>query len=382
MGTIEGRSAPSTLPAFRTSGGNLPFEITSFVGRRRELSEAKSLLATARLLTLAGMGGVGKTRLALRVAADTRRRFADGVWLIELSEVHDPSLLLDVVTSSLGIRDRTARPVEDALVEFLAARDTLLVLDNCEQVVEAVAGLVRILLQTCPGIRVLATSREPLGIGGEIVFRLPPLTNPDTGQSHSLLGLAKYDAVALFEQRAAAVVPGFELTEASCGTVTEICRRLEGIPLAIELAAARLRMMSLEQLLQRLTDRFTLLTLGERTAPSRQQTLRLSVDWSHELCTPLERMVWARASVFAGGFELDDAEGVCGDGFTPAQVVDAVTSLVDKSVLLRGSLGTVVRFRMLETVREYGLDELRRSDDLETTRRRHREWFLSPIPFS
>ncbi|MGW4340862.1 protein kinase domain-containing protein [Rhodococcus koreensis] len=372
--TTGGRPALSALPAVRTPAGNLPLELTSFVGRRRELSEAKETLSTSRLLTLTGIGGVGKTRLALRVAADVRRGFADGVRLVELAELRDESLLLDVVAAALGVRDRSARPLEDVVAEFLAARHLLLVVDNCEQVVDAVAALVEMLLHTCPELRVVATSREPLGIGGEAVLRVPPLTVPDPDHPPSLRALPRYEAVTLFAERAAAAVPGFEVTDDSAVTVSRICRRLDGLPLPIELAAARLRAMSPAQILQRLTDRYALLTVGSRGAPTRQQTLRLCIDWSYELCTPREQQLWARLSVFAGSFELDAAEEICGADVSPDEVLDVVASLVDKSILIREDAGAVVRFRMLETLRDYGRKKVPPAES-RSLRRRHRDWY-------
>ena len=366
---------PSMAPAVRTPVSNLPLELTSFVGRRHDSTEAKQLLSSARLVTLTGIGGVGKTRLALRLAADVRRSFGDGVWLVELGELRDGSLLTDTVAAALGLRDQPARQLDDVVAEFLASRHLLLVLDNCEQVVEAVAASAEMLLRTCPQLRILATSREPLGIGGEAVLRVPPLRVPAPDQEPSLRALTGYDAVALFVQRAAAAVPGFELTDDNRMAVVRICHQLDGLPLPIELAAARLRAMSPEQILQRLTDRYTLLTLGNRAAPTRQQTLRLSIDWSHELCTSREQRLWAELSVFAGSFELDAAEAVCGEDLTPEELLDTVTALVDKSILIREDAGSAVRFRMLETLREYGKEKAEQTGFHSILRRRHRDWY-------
>ncbi|GAA4475047.1 hypothetical protein GCM10023094_11790 [Rhodococcus olei] len=359
----------------RGPAGKLPLELTSFIGRRHELTEAKRLLSTSRLVTLTGMGGVGKTRLALRVAADSERGFDDGVWLVELGELEDASLLVDVVAASLGLRGESARSTLDVVAEFLASRRLLLVLDNCEHLVDAVAGLAEMLLRSCPELRILATSREALNIEGEAVLRVPPLTVPDPDRSPSLKGLPRYDAVTLFAERAAAAVPDFTLTEDNKDAVAQICRRLDGMPLPIELAAARLRALSPDQILERLTDRYALLTGSGRGAPSRQQTLRMCIDWSHELCTPREQQVWARLSVFAGGFELDAAEGVCAEDITPDLLLDAVASLVEKSILIREEPGRVVRFRLLETLREYGREKLQQTSRYDALRRRHRDWY-------
>jgi predicted ATPase/serine/threonine protein kinase/DNA-binding NarL/FixJ family response regulator len=366
---------PPASPVARKADRNLPLELTSFVGRRTELAEVKNLLSVSRLVTLTGIGGVGKTRLALRVASNVQRDFADGVWLVELGELHDESLVVGAVAAELGVRDQSSRPLSEILVEFLATRTLLLVLDNCEQVIDAVAGLAEVLLRACPQLRILTTSREPLGIGGESVLRVSPLAVPDPDREPSLRGLPRYDALTLFAERAVAAVRGFEITEENKATVARICQRLEGLPLAIELAAARLRAMSPEQILQRLDDRYTLLTSGSRGAPTRQQTLRWSIDWSYDLCTPLEQQLWGRVSVFAGSFELDAAEEVCGDDKAPEGLLDALSSLVDKSILIREESDTVVHFRLCETLRDYGREKIVEAGEYEVLRRRHRDWY-------
>ncbi|EKT81399.1 protein kinase [Rhodococcus opacus] len=363
------------VPASRGKDGNLLHELTSFVGRRRELSEAKKLLSVSRLVTLTGIGGVGKTRLALRVGADMRRGFADGVWLVDLGGLGDGSLLPGVVAGALGLRDQSARPAQDVVLEYLAPRHLLLVLDNCEQIVDAVAALTEALLRTCPDLRILTTSRETLAVGGEVTLRVPPLTVPEEDHQPTLQGLPRYDAVTLFAERAVAAVPTFALTEDNRTTVTRICQQLEGLPLPIELAAARLRAMSAAQILAHLTDRYRLLSVGARGAPSRQQTLRLCMDWSHGLCTPREQQAWARLSVFAGGFELDAVEGTYAGELNESDVLDVVASLVDKSILIREEPGTVVRYRLLETLRDYGREKLLASDEFAIIRRRHRDWY-------
>ena len=313
-------------------------------------------------MTLTGIGGVGKTRLALRIASEVRTDFPDGVWLVELGELRDESMLVDVVTATLGVRDQSARPPAELLIEFLCARKLLLVLDNCEQVVDAVAKLAETLLAVLSGVRILATSREALGIVGETVEPLSPLPCPDTYSEPTPLGSGN-DAVALFAERAAAAVPGFELTAENTATIAEICSRLDGLPLAIELAAARLRAMSPEQILDRLSDRFTLLTRGSRRAPTRQQTLAWSIGWSYDLCTPDEQQLWGRLSVFSGSFELQAAEQICGDNMAAEDFVDLVSSLVDKSILLRTEVHGVVRLRLLDTLRDYGRERLEQTGD-------------------
>ncbi|MFC9835482.1 protein kinase [Rhodococcus sp. NPDC127530] len=369
---VRDSAAPDRV---RGSAGNLPVELTSFVGRRNELTVTREMLSRSPLVTLTGIGGVGKTRLALRVAANMQRDFPDGVWLVELGELSDESLLTDVVAAALGLRNYSARPLREVLVEFVAERVLLVILDNCERVVDAVADLAETLLRGCPGLRILATSRELLGIGGEEALRVPPLPVPDPDRQSSLSGLPSYDAVTLFAERAATAVPGFELTEDNKTAVAQICHRLDGLPLPIELAAARLRAMSPEQILTRLTDRYALLTQGSRGAPSRQQTLRLSFDWSYELCTPVEQRVWARVAVFAGSFELEAAEVVCGAGLDAVELLDTMASLVDKSILIREESGTAVRFRLLETLRDYGRETLHETGGITELCRRHRDYY-------
>ncbi|MDG3012937.1 hypothetical protein G4X40_22645, partial [Rhodococcus sp. D2-41] len=355
--------------------GNLPAELTLFVGRRREASEVRGLLSGSRLVTLTGIGGVGKTRLSVHVAQEVGRAFDDGVWMVELGKVREPELVPEAVASALRLRGQAAQSPMELLVDFVGSRNLLLVLDNCEHVIDAAAGLAEVLLKSAPRLRVLATSREPLGIGGETVVAVPPLSVPDPAVSSSVRAMLRCDAVGLFVERARSAVPGFELTEASKGTVATICQRLEGLPLPIELTAARLRAMSVEQILERLTDRYRLLTRGSRGAPSRQQTLRQCVDWSYDLLSVRERELWARLSVFAGGFELEAAEQICGDGHGPGDVLDLVSSLVDKSILIREDIGGAIRYRMLETLREYGRERLRGGGGELGVRRAHRDWF-------
>ncbi|MGV9950090.1 ATP-binding protein [Rhodococcus aetherivorans] len=311
----------------------------------------------------------------MRVAAAVQRDYAQGVRLVELGELHDRASLLDAVAAAVGLRDQSARPMQEVLLEFLAPRQVLVVLDNCEHLIDAVADLADLLLRTCPRLRILATSREPLVLGGEAVLAVPPLTVPDPQQPPSMRTLPRYEAVKMFTERAAAAVPGFALTEDNAATVARICHRLDGLPLPIELAAARLRALSPEQILERLTDRYILLTRGSRGAPTRQQTLRWCIDWSFELCTAVEQRVWGRVAVFAGSFDLDAAEQVCGADMAAGEVLDTLTALVDKSILIREEAGSVVRFRMLETLRDYGVEKLEQSGEDITVRRRHRDWY-------
>ncbi|WP_137725332.1 ATP-binding protein [Prescottella subtropica] len=372
--------------AVRSSGrggtGNLPSSLTTFVGRRRESTAAKRQLVQSRLVTLTGIGGVGKTRLALHVAHDVASEFPDGVWLVELAELHDPESVPDLVASALGLHQQAASSPTDLLVEHLAGRTALLVLDNCEHLVDSAAKLVDVLLRDCPTLQILTTSREGLGVGGESVLRVEPLPVPDPGAPPALAALPRYESVTLFVERAQAVVPEFAATEDNRVAIAQICHRLDGLPLPIELAAARVRVLSPQQILERLTDRYRLLTAGSRGAPTRQQTLRLSIDWSYDLCTPVERGLWNRLSVFAGGFGIDAVEGVCAHAAASTETLDLLTSLVDKSILTVEGTGASTRYGMLETVRDYGREKLAESGEVDECRRRHRDWYLRLAEFS
>ncbi|MFE5165648.1 ATP-binding protein [Streptomyces sp. NPDC056697] len=347
------------------------------MGRRHEAAEVKEMLSASRLVTLTGVGGVGKTRLALRVADEARRAFPDGVWLAELAELDNPALLAQGLTEALEIRDHSPRPALDVLVDHLRDRQALIVLDNCEHLLEECARLADRLLRAAPGLRLLATSRQALGTAGEQSLAVPTLGLPDLeGPRPTLATLARCDAIRLFTERAAAIVPGFQLTEDNRDAIELICRRLDGIPLGIEIAVVRLRALSVQQLLDRLDDRFRLLTTGSRTVLPRHQTLRALIDWSYELCTERERLLWARVSVFAGSLDLDAAEAVCsGEGIDRAEILDLVTELVDKSVLLREDHRTAVRYRMLDTLRSYGRERLAAAGEEDVRLRRHRDYY-------
>jgi len=359
----------------RRRAGNLPAELTSFVGRRGELAEVRRLLAKSRLVTLTGIGGVGKTRLALRAAAGLRRAFRDGVWLVQLDQLRDEALVAQAVAGALGLKDRAGYAPAAALADYLADRQLLLVLDNCEHLVDAAAKLTDLLLRAAADLRVLATSRESLNIAGETVLPVPPLAVPDPGQQLTLAQLALFPAVGLFAERAGQVVPGFAVTEANMVAVAGICGRLEGLPLAIELAAARARVLSPAQIDERLSDRMGLLTRGSRVSTARQQTLRGSIEWSYELCTGAERLLWARLSVFAGGFELDAVEGICADHRLAAEeMLELLAALADKSILITEHGRGVARYRLPETLREYGQERLQESGEYAALRRRHRDW--------
>ena len=361
--------------AARGPAGNLPAEVTSFVGRRHEVTGVRRLLSTARLVTLTGPGGVGKTRLAYRVSGELRRAYPDGVWLAELAELTDPDLLAVTIAEAVGIPEDADRGA-GSLARFFADRQALLVLDNCEQIVGAVGLLAESLLRACPELRILTTTRQPLQIAGEAILSVQPLPVPERDVPATPQTLTRYESAALFAERAAAVLPGFAVTDANAGALADLCRALEGMPLAIELAAARLRVLSLEQILARLTDRYRLLTTGSRSAPARQQTLRALIDWSWDLCSEPERTLWARLSVFSGGLELDAAEEVCSGGeLTRETILDLVASLVDKSVLIRIDDGPAVRYRLLDVIRDYGADRLRAAGEQAALRRRHCQWY-------
>ncbi len=366
----------STATTARGSLGNLPAEVTSFIGRRHEVSGVRRLLSTARLVTLTGTGGVGKTRLAQRVSLEMRRAFPDGVWLVELAELRDPDLLTVTVAEVLGVREESLSADAPGLATFLVDKQALLVLDNCEQIVGACADLAETLLRSCPELRILATSRQALRIAGEATLTVHPLSVPDPLEATTPAALAQYESASLLIDRASAVLPSFTLNEQNCVTVAKLCQALEGMPLAIELAVARLRVLSLEQILERLTDRYRLLTTGTRNAPARQQTLRALVDWSWDLCSDAERTLWARLSVFSGGLELDAAEAVCSGGDLPAEsILDLIASLVDKSVLMRSGDGSSVRYRLLEVIREYGAVRLADAGEQQALSRRHCRWY-------
>lgn len=361
----------------RQQVGRLPAEVTSFVGRRREVAEVKRLLSASRMVTLTGVGGVGKTRLALRAAADVCRAFPDGVWLVELAALENAELLPQTVTEALRIRDHSSKPPLEVLVDHLRDKQALLVLDNCEHLLDDCAEVSEVLLRSSSGLRIIATSRQPLGIACEQTLAVPPLSLPESGGPTAAADpLDRCDAVRLFTERAGTVLPGFAVTEANRDGVEGICRRLDGIPLGIELATVRLRALSVQQLLERLDDRFRLLTAGSRVALPRHQTLRALIDWSYTLCTEKEQLLWARASVFAGGLDLEAAEAVCsGDGISRNEVLDLVTGLVEKSVLLREEHGQTVRYRLLETVRQYGRERLVASGQETELQRRHRDYY-------
>jgi predicted ATPase/DNA-binding CsgD family transcriptional regulator len=361
------------------AGGNLPAEVTSFVGRRREVAAAKRALSKSRLVTLTGVGGVGKTRVAERVARDRRRAYPHGVWLVELAQLADPALLTQTVLTELSVRGPPSGHALEALIDSLGSRHLLLVLDNCEHLLDEVAALSTVLLRRCPDLQILATSRAPIGVVGEAVLPVAPMAAPAPERSGGMAGLSRYDAVALFTERAAAAVPDFTLNQDNYRAVAALCHRLDGLPLALELAAGRLRSLSPHQILSKLDDRYALLTGGERGRPDRQQTLRASIEWSYQLCTRQEQRLWARLCVFAGTFELDAVEAVCTGDIAGDEIVDLVSGLVDKSIVVRHERGTVARYRLLEAIREFGLERLNEAGDGPALRMRHLQWYAALI---
>ena len=354
---------------------NLPAELSSFIGRKQELAAVGDALARARLVTLTGAGGAGKTRLALQVAADQIERHPDGVWLVDLAGLVDPGLVTQAVLAALRVPELPGRPVLDVLTGYLASRDVLVVLDNCEHLIGAAAEVVEALLRAAPKARFIATSREPLNVPGEVSWRVPSLSLPDEAGDPAT---DRSEAVALFVERAQAADPSFALTPEREDVVATIARRLDGLPLAIELAAARVRALSVDEIAARLHDRFRLLTGGARTALPRQRTLEAAVAWSYELLEENEQRLFARLSVFAGSFDLDAVEAVCsGDPIQPAQVLDLLTRLVDKSLVSVVHAGGATRYRLLETLRDYARNRLAASGDAQSVHDAHTRWAVA-----
>jgi predicted ATPase/DNA-binding CsgD family transcriptional regulator len=353
--------------------GNLPAETTSFIGRRRELAELRKKLATARLVSLVGPGGVGKTRLAIRAASELGRSFPGGTWLVELADVRDPALVDNAVMAALDLRDQAATEPLALLLAYLRDKNLLLVVDNCEHLLGTAAELVSKVLTHAPGVRVIATSREPLSVQGEHVVPVPPLELPSARADEPLHQLRLNEAAMLFVERADAASGAFELTAANQAAVADICRRLDGLPLAIELAAVRTRVLSVEQILERLSDRFRLLSGGGRAALPRHQTLLTAIDWSHQLLTLEEQVLFRRLCIFAGRFGIEDAEAVAG----PGEVLDQLSSLVDKSLVIKEDMGGTAVYRLHETLREYALQKLREAGEQEVVEERCTDYYVT-----
>ncbi len=374
------RSRRASRTALRTRQGilgNLPAPLSSFIGRERELSALKDLLRETRLLTLTGPGGCGKTRLSLELAAAVRDRIPDGVWWIDLQALGDPALVPQAVASALGVREAPGRIIDAVLAERFRGLHLLLLFDNCEHLLTACAALIEALLRECPRLQVLATSRERLGVSGETRWLVPPLTTPSAGQRLTVEQIRAFEAVRLFEARSRSVRPGFSLDEKNAAAAAELCRRLDGLPLAIELAASRTHVLSVEQVLERLHDRFALLTAPSRARP-RYRTLVEAIDWSYRLLSDAERGLFARLAVFAGSFTLEAVQGICaGAPVEREHILDLLGALVDQSfVLVSEDASGEVRYRLLETIREYALQKLAASGEESTMQSRHRDWYF------
>jgi non-specific serine/threonine protein kinase len=357
--------------------GGLPVSLSRFVGRDAELATIGRLRGETRLLTLTGPGGTGKTRLALELARAAADGLAHGARLVELASLAESARVPEAVATVLGVADASGQPLVETLVRALRTRHMLLVVDNCEHVVHGCAALIEALLHECPDLSVLATSREPLGITGELVWRVPPLTIPLQTHGQGTDEIASAEAVQLFVDRARLVRPGFALTDDTAGAVAEICRRVDGIPLAIELAAARARVLTPAEILTRLDDRFTLLTDGDRTAPARHSTLEATLAWSYQLLTDDERTLFGRLAVFNGGWTLEAAEAVCSAPPLGSEaLLDILSALTDKSLVVAEARGLTTRFRMLETVRSYAMARLQDAGEEALVRARHQAWYF------
>lgn len=371
---------PADFPPLKTldaTPNNLPVQLTNFIGREREIETVKRMLASARLITLTGSGGSGKTRLSLQVAGEVLEQFRDGVWLVELAPLNEPELVAQTIASVLGVREQAGEPILTTLTNYLRDKRLLLILDNCEHLIGACAKMADHLLRACPQLRILASSREALGIAGEMPHRVPSLSLPDP-RHLTLDTLTQYEAVRLFIDRVVAWQPTFEVNNRNAPAVAQICARLDGIPLALELAAARIQVLSPEQIARKLDDRFRLLTGGSRTALPRQQTLRAAIDWSYDLLTPPERALLCRLSVFAGGWTLEAAEAVCADEtLDPGDILDLLTRLVAKSLVVAQEVLGESRYHMLETVRQYAASRLIALGKESSIRARHLHYFVA-----
>jgi predicted ATPase/class 3 adenylate cyclase len=377
---------PSDFPALRSLEifpNNLPVQLTSFIGREKEMNEVKRLLGTTHLLTLTGTGGTGKTRLSMQVAADLLDQFPDGVWLIELATIEEPDQVAPAIAAPLQVRDEPGQPILVTLTNFLRAKKLMLILDNCEHLIAECARIAETLLRACPGLQILASSREPLGIAGERTWPVPSLSIPESWREEirgadAAERLTQYEAVRLFIDRATAVRPAFRVTNENAAYVAEICWRLDGIPLAIELAAARIRVLSIDQIASRLNDQFRLLAGGSRTALPRQQTLRALIDWSFDLLSDQEKILLRRLSAFAGGRTLEAVEAVCSDDqLQDLEIIDTLTALVDKSlVTVEKPPGKEPRYTFIESVWNYAREKLAEAGELDAIRTRHLDYYL------
>jgi predicted ATPase/class 3 adenylate cyclase/DNA-binding CsgD family transcriptional regulator len=371
---------PREFPPLRTQENlpnNLPTQLTSFIGRKKELADVKKFLQNTRMLTLIGPGGTGKTRLSIQAAGEMLDQYPDGVWFVELAPILDPLLVPRTTAIAIGLRDEPQRPVIDMLCDYLRKKKMLLVLDNCEHLVAACAHIADRILLSAPETRILASSREALGIGGEVTYRVPSLELPNISHLPPIESLRQYEAVRLFIDRAMAAIPSFAVTNDNAPALAQICYHLDGIPLAIELAAAKIRVLSVEQIAKRLDDRFRLLTGGSRTAFERQQTLRATIDWSYNLLLPAEQVFFRRLSVFVGGWTLEAVESVCKGGSVKSEdVLNLMEQLINKSLVMVEEAGHESRYHMLETIRQYANERLVESRESDALRNRHLEFFL------
>jgi predicted ATPase len=366
------------LKSLTVLNNNLPQQLTSLVGRDREVAHVRELIEKHRLVTLSGSGGVGKTRCALQVGAEVLDAFTDGVWFADLAPLTDGSLIANVVAEAFELQEQPNQPMLTALVAHLKHKNALLIIDNCEHLIHDAAKTTDAVLRGCPKVKVLATSREALAIHGESLYRMPSLAVPETKHKLNAEHALAYGAVALFDGRASAANPNYRLTDELVPTVTDICRRLDGIPLAIELAAARVKVLSVPSLAQRLDERFKILTGGSRTALPRQQTMRALIDWSYDLLAEREQELFRFVSIFAGTFTLDAVTSVCaGQDIEDVEVLDLITSLVDKSLVVADDAGHDVRYRMLESTRQYAREKLGERGEAEATARRHAEAYVA-----
>jgi len=382
----SGKETPKTIsittkPLAKEVSSNIPVPLTSFVGREKELKDIAKLVSASRLLTMIGPGGVGKTRLAIQTAHASIKKFKDGVCWVELVGLQDGSLIPQEIAQALDVREVSNQPMIETLKTHLKSKELLLVLDNCEHLIEACAQTVEGLLAACPKLKILATSRERLDLFNETTWNVPSLPLPEMQGSLSLKQLREFASIELFVERARNVKSDFVLTEQNAPSITQICNRLDGIPLAIELASARIKVLSVDEIASRLDDRFSLLTSGSRTALPRQQTLRATIDWSHDLLTEPERILFRRLAVFAGGFTLEAAESVCSEGMKRSDILDLLGHLVDKSLVIVEEVSKIreTRYRLLETIRQYALEKLMETAEARVIRDLHLGFYLGLV---
>jgi non-specific serine/threonine protein kinase len=374
---LEPSEQTRTLVFKRPSKWNVPIPLTSFVGREKVLVEVAGLLYQSRLVTLTGSGGVGKTRLSIQVVQELLGKYPDGVWFLDLAPLADAALVPNTLASLLGLRESSEVSITNLLINYLRSRTALIIFDNCEHLIEGCAQLVRVLLISCERLSILATSREALRISGEITYRVPSLEVPGVSLETATAALEKIESVRLFAERAAAELPGFTISPQNASRIAQICERLDGIPLAIELAAARIQVLTVEQILNRLGDRFNLLSSGLRSALPRHQTLRATIEWSYDLLSEKESLLFRRLAVLAGGWTLDAAENICSaDGIDSVEILDLLSELIRKSLVLVHESGNEIRYRRLETIRQYACEKLVESGEQELCRNQHLQYFL------